>query len=112
MSGRQNGSGVASTEFWTFRTVRRRESLGFFRQNGSADKRRDVEPPERFLLRDVLAAKSKAVTELARARLKLVVDGRPLEGEWSGPEPLPDRQGAVVRRVSRSLLAHCVGFSQ
>jgi hydrogenase/urease accessory protein HupE len=52
----------------------------------------DVDPPERFLLRDVLEAKSKAVTELARARLKLFADGRPLEGEWSAPEPLPDRQ--------------------
>lgn len=56
----------------------------------------DVAPPERFLERDVLTAKTDAVKELARARLKLVADGRPLEGEWTSVEPLPDRQSIQV----------------
>jgi hydrogenase/urease accessory protein HupE len=56
----------------------------------------DVAPPERFLERDVLASKADAVKELARARLKLAADGRALDGEWSAPEPLPDRQSIQI----------------
>ena len=56
----------------------------------------DVAPPERFLERDVLAAKSEAVKELVRARLMLFANGRQLEGEWSAPEPLPDRQSIQI----------------
>ena len=46
--------------------------------------------------RDVLAAKSDAIKDLVRTRLKLFADGRPLEGEWSAPEPLPDRQSIQI----------------
>lgn len=60
-----------------------------------------VDPPERFLEPAVLASKAAALTELVRARLKLIADGRLLDVEWSAPEPLPDRQsiqlGARIR---------------
>jgi len=56
----------------------------------------DVAPPERFLEPDVLAAKGDAVKELVRTRLKLFADGRLLEGEWSAPEPLPERQSIQI----------------
>jgi len=56
----------------------------------------DVAPPERFLERDVLAAKAEAVKELVSTRLKLFADGRALEGEWSAPEALPDRQSIQI----------------
>jgi hydrogenase/urease accessory protein HupE len=56
----------------------------------------DVAPPERFLERDVLASKSDAVRDLARTRLKLFADGQLLDGEWSAPEPLPDRQSIQI----------------
>jgi hydrogenase/urease accessory protein HupE len=56
----------------------------------------DVEPPERLLEPAVLSSKTAAVTDLVRTRLKIFADGRQLEGQWTAPEPLPERQSIQI----------------
>src|SRR5687767_1415103 len=52
-----------------------------------------VAPPERLLDRSVLEQHATAIRALVRSRLQLAADGRPLgDGDWRGPEPLPERQ--------------------
>ncbi len=55
-----------------------------------------VNPPERLLERDILAARSDAATALVRGRLAVSIDGRTLAGAvWARPQPLVERQSVA-----------------
>jgi hydrogenase/urease accessory protein HupE len=51
-----------------------------------------VAPPERLLESSVVAERAAAIRALLAPRLQVDADGRPLTGEWSGPEILRERQ--------------------
>lgn len=51
-----------------------------------------VDPPERLLDPSIAAAVGPTLIRLLRARLEIAADGRILDGAWSGPEVLTDRQ--------------------
>jgi len=51
-----------------------------------------VDPPERLFHPSVLGPQAGALAALFGSRLQIAAAGRPLAGEWSAPEALPDRQ--------------------
>jgi hydrogenase/urease accessory protein HupE len=57
----------------------------------------DVQPPERLLEPDVLSAHADAITALVKSRLRLQANGQAIEGEWSAPVVLADRQSVELR---------------
>jgi hydrogenase/urease accessory protein HupE len=52
----------------------------------------NIEPPEKLLDSSLVNARAGAIIELLSPRLMLTADGRPLRGEWSNLEVVPDRQ--------------------
>jgi hydrogenase/urease accessory protein HupE len=66
-----------------------------------------VDPPERLLDPQLLAARAAAVIALVAPRLTVAADGRPLAAAWSGVEPIADRQS--VRLHVRYALAAPAG---
>jgi hydrogenase/urease accessory protein HupE len=51
-----------------------------------------VDPPERLLEPSLAAQLGPTLIRLLRPRLEIAADGRILDGAWSGPEVLTDRQ--------------------
>lgn len=64
----------------------------------------NVSPIETLLDRSVLEAKRKEIEDIVRSRVLLSADGRRLDFQFSGFEPLPDRQ-AVAMHFTYSLAA-------
>jgi hydrogenase/urease accessory protein HupE len=57
-----------------------------------------IEPLERLLDAETLRVQSPTIAALLNRRLRVLADGAPLgPGEWSLPEPIPDRQSLRVR---------------
>ena len=62
-----------------------------------------VEPPERLLDPSILGERGTAIARLLAPRIQLTADGTPLgDGEWSAPEPLPDRQSLRLQATYRA----------
>ena len=57
-----------------------------------------IQPPDRVLRPGGLGGRSARLVDLLRERLRIVVDGRPLDVDaWSDPQPLPERQSVSLR---------------
>src|SRR5882762_4356564 len=57
-----------------------------------------VDPPERLLDPSVLVLHGDELIALLRSRIQIAAGGRMLTaGDWSAPEPLPDRQSVRLR---------------
>jgi hydrogenase/urease accessory protein HupE len=68
----------------------------------------NVQPPEKLLEGDTLAARGNDVAVLLGGRLTVAAGGERLRGgTWSTPEPLPDRQSISIR--ARYVLARPAG---
>jgi hypothetical protein len=52
----------------------------------------NIDPPDRLLDPSVAAQQAAATIALLAPRMRLAVDGRPLDAAWSGVEAVPDRQ--------------------
>ncbi|MSO48530.1 MAG: HupE/UreJ family protein [Acidobacteria bacterium] len=57
----------------------------------------DIAPMERLLDPDAARAQTAAIAGLLDRRLRILVDGRPLTGAWTGVEVLTDRQSLRLR---------------
>ena len=67
----------------------------------------NIEPPEKLLQPSVAAERAGAIIELLSPRVMLGADGKPLRGEWSNVEVVPERQS--LRLHVRYPLAAPVG---
>jgi hydrogenase/urease accessory protein HupE len=62
----------------------------------------NIDAPERLLEPSFLAERAAAIRQLLAPRLHLFADGEALTtGEWSDPEPLPDRQSVRLHATYR-----------
>ena len=67
-----------------------------------------IDPPDRLLDPSVLSSQAGAVIALFQNRLQIAAGGQALTGgEWSAPEPLPERQSIQLR--VRYSLSHAPG---